>query len=166
VPLLLTRSRAWRPEPRIWAALDLHRIEADVGREVVAAARAMARQCKGTFGLVYSRVRPASAAAAVPALGVARAAADVGVAAGDVHVLEGDPREALTGLLRKGGVDLLVIAQARDAAQGRREASLTERLLAIDGCDVMIVPRGEGGSVGAATVGIAALGEDAPHRER
>ena len=39
VPLMLTRRRPWRPEPRIWVALDLQRAGIAIARRVVEVAR-------------------------------------------------------------------------------------------------------------------------------
>jgi len=164
VPLLLTRSRPWRPHPCIWAGLDLAAPDAAAGRRAVAVARTLARACDGSFGLVYSRMdtiagRPTRREAL-------RSAESLGVATTELQVLEGDPRDTLPGALRAGEVDLLVIAQARAPVRARRERSVTESLLFADGCDVMIVPMGRDSSVARVARDGTPLRDDAPHRHR
>lgn len=159
VPLLLTRPRPWRPAPCVWAALDLQRCDARTGRRVVGVARALARGCHGSFALVYSR-RVADPGPP-PRRSVERAAQLLGIDASSLHLLEGDPREALPPALRAGGVDVLVIAQP-DARLGTPVGgSLAERLLGPGDSDVLIVP-----TVGEA-LGIASrVRADAPQRQR
>jgi hypothetical protein len=48
VPLLLTRSRPWRPEPRICAVLDRRRGDEAVRRHVSAVAQRLAEVCHGS----------------------------------------------------------------------------------------------------------------------
>jgi nucleotide-binding universal stress UspA family protein len=153
VPLLLTRPRSWRPAPRIWVALDLASADAAAGLRAVLVAKGLARVCAGSCRLVYSRLNPGDHG---PSL------------AEELDILEGDPRETLPAALHGGEVDLLVIAQASGTAghplRTRSERSLTETLLGIDGCDVLIVPTEPGGSASRPLVGRAPLREDASHR--
>lgn len=153
VPLLLTRPRPWRPAPRIWVALDLASADAAAESRAVGVAKGLARVCAGSCRLVYSRLNPG----------------DHGPSqAEELEILEGDPRETLPAALHGGEVDLLVIAQASGAAghplRTRSERSLTETLLGIDGCDVLIVPTEPGGSAARPLVGRAPLREDASQR--
>lgn len=166
VPLLLTRSRPWRPEPCICVALDLASPDLAAGRRVVAIAQDLAQACAGSFRLVYSR--PGAAAKGSARGGALQAAESLGAAPQQVMVLDGDPRETLPAALRGGEVDLLIIAQARASARAavraRRDRSVTESLLGFDGCDVMIVPSEETGSAGSFALGSTPLREDASHR--
>ena len=153
VPLLLTRPRPWRPPPRIWVALDLASADAAAGRRAVAVAKGLARACAGSFRLVYSRFRPGDIGRS--RADERRATAALGIAAKEFDILEGDPRVTLPAALQDGEVDLLVIAcapgAASDPVRAYHERSVTETLLGIHGCDVLIVPMERGGS-GSRTV--------------
>ena len=166
VPLLLTRPRPWRPAPCIWVALDMASADAAAGRRAVAVARGLARACAGSFRLVYSRLPPGD-------IGPSRAderlaTAALGMAAKELEILEGDPRVTLPTALQDGEADLLVIAQASGVAshpvRTRNERSVTETLLGIRSCDVLIVPPERGGSASRAMVDGASLREDASQR--
>jgi hypothetical protein len=92
----------------------------------------------------------------------------LGVATTEIKILVGDPRVTLPAALHAEAVDLLVIGQARGAenspTRARVESTMTETLLGIDGCDVLIVPSARGGSVARVAGGVASLREDASHR--
>ena len=166
IPLLLTRSRPWRPAPRVWVALDLAGPNSDSGPRAVAVAQSLARACAGSFNFVYSR-SSADHHGATPA-DERRAARSLGVATTEIKILVGDPRVTLPAALHAEAVDLLVIGQARGAenspTRARVESTMTETLLGIDGCDVLIVPSARGGSVARVAGGVASLREDASHR--
>lgn len=166
IPLLLTRSRPWRPAPRVWVALDLAGPNSDSGPRAVAVAQRLARACAGSFNFVYSR-SSADHRGATPA-DERRAARSLGVAPTEIKILVGDPRVTLPAALHAEAVDLLVIGQARGAenslTRARVESTMTETLLGIDGCDVLIVPSSRGGSVARVAGGGASLREDASHR--
>lgn len=166
VPLLLTRPRPWRPAPRVWVALDLTSGDAATGRRAVAIATGLARVCAGSFRLVYSR-------SSTDDIGPARAderlvAAALGIAEKDLMILAGDPRETLSAALHDGGTDLLVIGQASGDAghpvRTRSDCSVTETLLGVDGCDVLIVPMGPGGSASRLGSFSASISDDASDR--
>lgn len=167
VPLLLTRPRPWRPPPCIWVALDLASGDAAAGRRAVAVAKGLARDCDGFCRSVYSRFRSGDVD---PARVDERAsAAALGLAEQELMILEGDPRETLPAALQAGEVDLLVIAQAsgtaRHPARVRSDRSVTETLLGVDGCDLLIVPMQRCGSAGRVVRGSASLREDASDRQ-
>lgn len=166
VPLLLTRPRPWRPAPRIWVALDLASADAAAGLRAVGIAKGLARVCAGSCRLVYSRLNPGDHGPSLA--GELLAAQALGMRSKELEILEGDPRETLPAALHGGEVDLLVIAQASGAAghafRTRSERSLTETLLGIDGCDVLIVPTEPGGPASRPLVGHAPFREDALQR--
>ena len=167
VPLLLTRARPWRPAPHIWVALDLANGDPAAGRRAVAVAQALARVCAGSYRSVYSRSR--SGDGDLARVDERATAAALGIAENELKILEGDPRDTLPAALHDGDVDLLVIAQAsgttRHPARMGDERSVTETLLGIDGCDVLIVPRQRGGSAAWVVRGSASLREDASDRQ-
>jgi len=167
VPLLLTRPRPWRPAPHIWVALDLESGDPAAGRRAIAVAEGLARVCAGSCRSVYSRFRSGDVD---PTRVDERAAASaLGIAEDELKILEGDPRETLPIALRDGEVDLLVIAQgsgtARHPASIRNERSVTETLLGVAGCDVLIVPVQRCGSAARVVRGSASFREDASDRQ-
>lgn len=164
VPLLLTRSRPWRPAPCIWAALELDGRDVAAGQQVVAVAQMLSRACGGSFGLVNCRGTAAAQATSIRR--EEEAARALGVVPSALRVLEGDPRVTLPAALREAEVDLLVIAQARRAVRRPGEWSVTETLLGVDGCDVLVVPDPEARSVARVGRLGASFDEDASHRER
>ena len=167
VPLLLTQPRPWRPAPCIWVALDLVSGDAAAGRRAVAIAKGLARDCAGSYRSVYSRFRSGDVDPA--RIDERVSAAALGLAEQELMILEGDPRETLPAALQAGEVDLLVIAQASGTARHpawiRSDRSVTETLLGVDGCDLMIVPRERCGSAARVVRGSASLREDASDRQ-
>jgi len=165
IPLLLTRSRPWRPAPRVWVALDLASPDIASGRRAIEVAQGLARACVGSLSLVYSR--PGVGHGVLTRADERRAARSLGIATTELKILEGDPRVTLLTALHAEAVDLLVIGQARGAenspTRSRVESTMTETLLGIDGCDVLIVPSARGGSVARVAGGGASFREDASH---
>ena len=164
VPLMLTRRRPWRPEPRIWAALDLQRAGIAIARRVVEVARDLAAACHGSFSIAYCR--PSAAGGPPPRRSVAKARALLGIETVPLHSLEGDPAAALSAALRPGGVDVLVTGQPARLASPSGAPSITERLLGLCGCDALIVPAPARRSATGGGVALAALGADAPDGQR
>lgn len=162
VPLMLTRTRPWRPAPCIWAALDLQRCEPRAGRRVVEVARTLAQACHGSFSIVYSRSSPGQGPPTRRSLARAKGIFDVGDA--PLHLIEGDAGETLPAALRAGGVDLLVIGQPMQAGTAG-VPSLTEHLLGLCDCDALIVPVPSGRSAVRGELLLAALGADPADRQ-
>ena len=164
VPLMLTRRRPWRPEPCIWAALDLQRVGIPMGRRVIEVARDLAAACDGRFGIAYCR--PTAADSPRPLRSVARARAVFKVETVPLQVLEGDPAAELASALRSAGVDVLVTGQAERPGSPSGSASITERLMGLCGCDALIVPAPSRRSAAGSGLALATLGADAPDGER
>ena len=103
VPLLLTRSRPWRPEPCIWAASGPKRGDDTARRSVLAMAKGLADLCHASFTVVESVSREA-----LPDLLV---------------IGQGDP--SLTeSLLGAGGCDVLVVPTGGETLRDRSAAAI------------------------------------------
>lgn len=164
VPLMLTRRRPWRPEPRIWAALDLQRADLAVARRVIEVARGLAAACHGTFSLAYCRPDPNGIRP--PRRSVSKAVMTLGVADMPLTLLEGDPGMVLAPALRSAGVDLVVTGRPERPESPSREPSLTERLLRVCGCDALVVPAPSRRSATGRGVVLSTLRADAADGER
>jgi universal stress protein E len=142
VPLMLTRGRPWRAQPRFAAAVDVSENESGARTQsIMRAAEYLARGCQATLDVVYSERHDADAAgcrscvAALHELGAA-----YGVAADHVHVLTHGAEGALPEFLAAQRYDMLVLG----ALTHRPEltavvGTLTSKLVDSLDCDFVLV---------------------------
>jgi len=115
VPVLLTRGRAWHPQPRFAAAIDsVPSAPEEPADSVLRAASGLRLACAAELDLICvgSGALPTEPAehqgVAYPQL--AQLGRKFGIGADHLHVLDGDGGRALPQLLAKHDYDLLVIA--------------------------------------------------------
>lgn len=176
-PLLYAKPARWHAAPRVAAAVDpLHPADphARLDRELVAAARALARALKGSLAVVHAWLPPEAAGGGAAALGLPLAAAAgaertlADAAAGAeravrallapggrpsaaVVLLRGAAVETLPAYAAAGGLDVLVLgAVARSRLYETLIGATAERLLERMPCDLLVVNGGRGRRRGAA----------------
>lgn len=138
VPLLVTRGRSWRPATKFAAAIDLDSPDVSLARSLIETVDFLAQGCGGERFLVYG-----SAVGDVPCTlpRVAPTMKTLGLDQNNLTVLTGGPLESLQNFVAQHQIDVLVIGGPEKGSWRGPEASLTERLLSVVACDVLIVPR-------------------------
>jgi universal stress protein E len=144
-PLLLTRGRPWRAHPTVAAALDVSGEEPpQLIHRVLLAADDIARRCGANVELLFAQRDVLAAGAQQPQALLASHAAAVGVNPAAMHVLSGEPAQAIAEFARRREYEILVLgALAHRQAQ---VGSLTARLLEAIDCDLLLVRPGPSGA--------------------
>ncbi len=136
-PLLLTRGRPWRVHPTVAAALDLSGEEPpQLIHRVLLAAADIARRCGASVELLYAQ-RETLAAVAQPQAQLASHAAAAAVSPAALHVLSGEPAQAIAEFVRRREYEILVLGAL--AHRHAQVGSLTAHLLEALDCDLLLV---------------------------
>jgi universal stress protein E len=144
-PLVLTRGRPWRAQPRFAAAVDVSEGESDARtRTIMRSAEFLARGCHATLDVLYSEDHDGDAAGCTSrATALHELGAEYGVAADHVHVLSGDSEIALPEYLAARRYDMLVLgALTHRPALTTVVGTLTSKLVDAFDCDFMLVRSG------------------------
>lgn len=138
VPLLVTRGRPWRPATKFAAAIDLDSPDLSLASSLIETADFLAHGCGGERFLVYG-----SAVGDLPCTlpRIAPAMKTLGLRQENLTVLMGGPLESLQSFVAQRQIDVLVVGGPEKGSWRGPEPSLTERLLSVVDCDVLIVPR-------------------------
>lgn len=124
VPLLVTRGRAWRPDVRVAAAIDISGGDLSLADEVVQSAARFVKDLNGQLTVVHAAEDP-----------------NFSSSFESLQVLTGSPIAALGDYVSTAQVDVLVIGGPQGSSWQGSEPSLTETLLGAIDCDVLVVPR-------------------------
>lgn len=142
VSLMLTRGRRWSPRPRFAAAVDVSEEETEgLAKLILRSAESMARPCDGELELLYAestRTAEGTAEKHVAAMNglIERCHLDKA----DVHILAGDPEQALPAFARQREYDVLVMgALTHRPGLTAIVGSLTSRLVDELDCDFVLV---------------------------
>ena len=144
VPLLLVRGAPWGPRPQIGAAVDVSEEETPgLVRAILQMAGCIARSCNGDLDVLYGS-GPTGAEGTKEQAGARRAlqalADEFGVAGDRIHVVPGDPGEALPRFASEREYDLLALgALTHRSTLAALEGALTGRLLDTLDCDFLLV---------------------------
>ncbi len=147
VPLMITRGRPWQPHPRFAAAVDVSPEETPgLARAIVKTAGFLSSGCQGSLDVIYSQ-RPANGSTeALTAQGqrtLETLTGEVGLGAGDAHLLAGDPAQTLPRFAREHRYDALVLgALSHRPAPAATVGSLTGTLVDAVDCDFILVKPG------------------------
>jgi hypothetical protein len=146
VPMLWIRGYAWRPVPKITAALDLTSDDKVLMRQVLDTAECLALGCNGELSIVHCLEGAADAKTAQHAAALstkARASCDsLGLALDRVAVSAASPIESFGVGGPHSAMDVLVLGGVRSSTWEQGCPTTTEALLNVLGSDVLLVPRG------------------------
>jgi universal stress protein E len=144
-PLLLTRGRPWRTQPTVAAALDVSGEEPpQLIHRVLLAAADIARRCGASVELLFAQ-RETSAVMPPPQAQLASYAAAAGVNPAAMHVLSGEPAQAIAEFARRREYEILVLGAL--AHRHAQVGSLTAHLLEALDCDLLLVRPAPPGAV-------------------
>ena len=145
VPVMLTRGRPWRPQPRFAAALDLSDQETPGLADAIAdTSEYLAAGCEAELALVYSeRGNGDSGGRDERMEKLSKVADDAHVPRSHVHVLEGEPEATLPQFAGSGNYDVLVLG-ALTHRKGAADlvGTLTSKLVDTLECDLVLVKPG------------------------
>ena len=137
-PLLLTRGRPWRAHPTVAAALDVSGEEPpQLIHRVLLAAADIARRCGASVELLFAQRETAAALTPPPQAQLASHAAAAGVKPAAMHVLSGEPAQAIAEFARRREYEILVLGAL--AHRHAQVGSLTAHLLEALDCDLLLV---------------------------
>lgn len=138
VPLLLTRGRAWRQQPRIAAAVDISAEETpELTRKLLRAAGFLKSGMEGTMDVIHADMG-ADADSRTRLLRERIAQAEVEADA--LRVIEGDPVRTLPEFALRSAYDVLVLgALTHRKALTALVGTLTGRLIETLDCDFLLV---------------------------
>jgi universal stress protein E len=145
VPLLLTHGRAWQARPRIAAAVDISEAETPgLARSILRTADFLRQGCQGIVEVLHvctpavSNVELESQRAALR-----ERVEEAGVQAQDLHVLVGEPADALPQFAAQRHYDVLILgALTHRKGFATDVGTLTGRLVECLGCDFLLVKPG------------------------
>ena len=145
-PLLLTRGRPWRAQPTVAAALDVSGEEPpQLIHRVLLAAADVARLCGARVELLFAQRATAAAVTPPPQAQLASHAAAAGVNPAAMHVLSGEPAQAIAEFARRREYEILVLGAL--AHRHAQVGSLTAHLLEALDCDLLLVRPAPPGAV-------------------
>ena len=134
-PLLLTRGRPWRAHPSVAAALDVSGEESpQLIHRVLLAAADIAQRCGASVELLFAQRETAVTTAQAR---LASHAAAAGVKPAALHVLSGEPAQAIAEFARRRAYEVLVLGAL--AHRHAQVGSLTAHLLEALDCDLLLV---------------------------
>ena len=137
-PLLLTRGRPWRTHPTVAAALDVSGEEPpQLIHRVLLAAADIAQRCGASVELLFAQRETGTAVAQPPQARLASHAAAAGVNPAALHVLSGEPAQAIAEFARRREYEILVLGAL--AHRHAQVGSLTAHLLEALDCDLLLV---------------------------
>jgi len=145
VPIMMTRGRPWRAQPRFAAAVDMSEDEANGrARTIMRAAQFLARGCHATLDAIYSERDAGDVVGGTARVKTLhKLGTEFGIAAKEVHVLSGDPEIALAEFVAERHYDMLVVgALAHGRAHTRVVGTLTSKLVDVLDCDFLLVRSG------------------------
>jgi universal stress protein E len=142
VPLMLTRGRPWKPQPRFAAAIDVSDQEtAGLARAILDTSEYFALGCQAELEVLYSERGGVEAPAREASL--RKLTHDAGVKDMNVHVLKGEPEETLAGFASERNYDALVLgALTHRKGPATLVGTLTSRLVDALACDFILVKPG------------------------
>lgn len=111
VPLLLTKGRAWQPNPTIAAAVDLSAAESPaLTQAILRAAKRFAEAGHGTLEVLHAgQFENAPEVLAAHRARLEQRAREAGVAPSALHLVDGEPAVALTEFATAFHYDLIVL---------------------------------------------------------
>jgi universal stress protein E len=142
VPLMLTSGRAWRPQPRFAAAIDVSEQETEgLARAILDTSEYFALGCHADLDVLYSeRGGPEEDSRATK---LRQLAHDASVRPEHVHVLHGEPEATLAGFASQRSYDALVLgALTHRDGPATLVGTLTSRLVDALTCDFILVKPG------------------------
>jgi universal stress protein E len=142
VPLMLTSGRAWRPQPRFAAAIDVSEQETSgLGRAILDTSEYIALGCHADLDVLYSERGGAEEGSR--AITLRQLAHDAGVKPEHVHILRGEPEATLAGFASQRNYDVLVLgALTHRTGPAALVGTLTSRLVDALTCDFILVKPG------------------------
>lgn len=145
VPVMLTRGRPWRPQPRFAAALDFSEQETPgLANAIADTSQYLASGCDAELSLVYSERGNGERGGRDERLArLNRAADEVHVPRTHVHALEGEPETTLPHFARSQSYDVLILgALTHRKGVADLVGTLTSKLVDVLDCDLVLVKPG------------------------
>jgi universal stress protein E len=145
VPLMLTRGRPWRPQPRFAAALDLSEQETPgLAAAIAGTSEYLAAGCDAELAFIYSERGNGDQVGRDERLGKLNKTADEAhVPRTRVHVLEGEPETTLPRFAGREGYDALILgALSHRKGVADLVGTLTSKLVDSLDCDLVLVKPG------------------------
>lgn len=145
VPLMLTRGRPWRPEPRFAAALDFSEQETPgLATAIAGTSEYLAAGCDAELAFVYSERGNGDRGGRDERVRKLNGAADEAhVPHTHVHVLEGEPETTLPRFAGSQGYDVLILgALSHRKGVADLVGTLTSKLVDALDCDLVLVKPG------------------------
>jgi universal stress protein E len=143
VPLMITRGRPWRPQPRFAAAVDVSSDESPgMGRAILHTAEYLALGCSAALDVIYSQRDDSTdvQTRASSEKALRNLAYEFRVDAANVQLLDGEPAETLPRFVSEHEYDVLALgALTHRRALAALVGTLTGRLLDTLECDFVLV---------------------------
>jgi universal stress protein E len=140
--LLLCRGRSWSPCPKIAAAVDVSEHEAaELPRAIMQTSALLAQGCRGELDILYSEPQNTdSRQHEVHAARLQSLAHDTGLDDRRVHLVPGDPDDALPSFAAGRGYDAFIMgALTHRPGLATLVGTLTSRLVESLDCDFVLV---------------------------
>jgi len=145
--LMLVRAHPWRAVPKFAALVDVSEEDtAQFAQTIVHTSEYFALGCHGELDIVYSETSAEHREKSERLDSLERLAREYHVAAGHVHVLSGDPEDAVADFAARQNYDAIVLGAVTHhkgiAGVGTR---LTSKIVDAVDCDLILVERGAHG---------------------
>jgi universal stress protein E len=140
--LMLIRSHRWRTVPRFAALVDVSEEgTTDFAQTIVHTSEYFALGCQGELDVIYSAGSADSREQTERLDSLERLAREYHVAPGHVHVLNGNPNEALPDFVAQRNFDAIALgARTHRSAIASLHGTLTSRIADQVDCDLILVP--------------------------
>ena len=143
--LMLVRPHRWRRVPRFAALVDVSEEgAAQFAQTIVHTSEYFALGCGGELDVIYSAGSANASEHAEQLKSLERLAREYHVERGHVHVLNGNPDDALPDFVAHQNFDAIVLgARTRRKGIASIHGALTSRIADTVHCDLILVPRGD-----------------------